>query len=335
MATIAGAPLILCSAPKDPDTYHHARFLEGNTARQMAVHVPTWLANPNLPEEKCRLRAGSERNFLLRYAAIPQDSKASRPFVREDIDHAQAPDFDRGQPSGERVVCADPSSGTGGDSFAWIVAGWNQTAESKLVLCVDLIEAERGKWAHRKGGAEVCKALAADAKRFGALDVHSDQRETLLMQTELPRHGLRVHIHPHTTESKTTAVERLQLLLENGQLALPRRNGERLKKQLLDFQQTETRTGLKRFASRQSAAGGDDLVAALLTLMLADGAGQLEGSPNARTRRKDPKPRMMGEPSQWASDSGSCMLDRLEVDQRGGRVMVGRRPRSQFSGGSF
>jgi hypothetical protein len=104
---------------------------------------------------------------------------------------------------------------------------------------------------------------------------------------------------------------------------------------LLDYQQSETRTGLKRFASRQSAAGGDDLVAALLTLMMADAAGKLEGSPNARTRRtKDPKPRA-GMPLRHATESAFTGLDTLHVDQRSGRVVIGRRPRSQFDGGSF
>jgi hypothetical protein len=335
MATVPEARLLLVSSPAGLDDVHAEKVTQGDTSEQCVSIVPSWEGNPTLTEEGCRRDATDETAFLREYAAQPQETKTLKPFDRAEVDHALARDFDRGRPAGKRVVCADPSSGTGGDAFAWLVAGWNQRSDGTRVLVVDRVEAERGKWAHRKGGAEVCAALAADAKRFGAELVATDQRETLLMTTELPRHGLRVEVFPHQTESKTTAVERLQLLLAEGQLALPQREGNRVKKQLLDFQQTETRTGLKRFASRQSAAGGDDLVAALLTLMMADAAGLLEGSPNARTRRKDPKPRAIGEPSQWASTSGASILDRVEVDQRTGRVHVGRQTRSQFDGGSF
>lgn len=250
-------------------------------------------------------------------------------------------DQDTGAACGRSIIAADPSSGTGrGDDFVRLDAHWADRGDGTKVLVVGSVKLEQGRFAYRKGGAEVLRELAVDAKRVGAELVATDQGEKLLMLTELPRHGLKVQVFPHTPESKAAAVERLQLLLSQGQLSLPQKNGGRIRKQLLDYQQTTTPNGLKRFASRQSAPGGDDIVSALLTLMMADAAGLLEGSPFSKPAKPKYNPPRTSLRLEFASDgpngnASSSIFDRLEVDQRTGRVIVRRRPRGTFEGGGF
>jgi hypothetical protein len=323
MATVGeDARLLLVSSPAGFDDVHAERVARGDDDEQCVSIVPSWIGNPTLSEEQCRRDAGDELTFRREYGAEPQEVRALRPFIREHIDAALARDVDRGVPCGRCIVAADPSSGSGGDSFAWIVAQWAARADERKVLVVLWVAAERGKWSNRKGAHEVVAALARDAKKFDAQLVATDQREVLAMQSLLPQHGLKVTVLPHTTDSKAEAVARLQLLLEQGQLALPQRESERLKRQLLDYQQTETRTGLKRFASRTSAPGGDDLVSCLITLALADASGLVDGGPNARTRRKDPPPRAFGSreygPNGPNGTDRSSFVDGLEINQRTG-----------------
>lgn len=287
MATIAGAPMLLVSSPQAHDDYHALRYSVGDSESpsQMVACIPTWVGNPALTEDACRALAASHIDFLREFAAIPQDSIVTTPFLPELITALER--SDPGRPVGRRVVATDPSSGAN-DSWVWLVAGWNLRADGTPVLTVNLADGAFGAWARVKSADDVFDALAGDAKKLGATDVFADQRDLNHTASGCRRHGLKLSVMKHTTESKAVAVRRLQLFLESGQLALPQRNRERIKQSLRNYRQSETRTGQVRFGGKGKRS--DDFVAALLTLMMADEAGLLEGGVNAKRTHRDPPP---------------------------------------------
>lgn len=340
MATIATAPLLLVSSPHGFEDYHAQRYAlgESDSPSQTVAHVPSWIGNPELTEAACRELATSETDFWREYAAEPQDSVATRPFPREWIEALEH--IEKGEPAGSRVIVTDPSSGRH-DSWVWFIAGWNVRPKAddpktnEAVLCIDIADGAFGAWARVTNAGDVFDRMVADGEKCGAVGLFSDHRDENHVVENARRVGMPLTIYRHQTENKAQAVRRLQMFMEAGQIALPRRNRERIKQQLRNYQQTETRSGLARFAGKGKRP--DDFIACLLTLMMADQAGALEGGINMKRRRRRDPPPFSGSPlKSWKRPMGggsSSPLDRLTFDHKG-RGVFGRK-KGPLDGGGF
>lgn len=333
MMTCPGAPLLLVSSPNGLTDYHARRFDEGDSHRQRIAHIPSWVGNPLLTESACRDAAASDEAFRQEYGAEAVDtSTTSAPFKSEWIaalDHS-----DPGEPVGPRFCFTDPSSGAH-DSWVWVCGGWNKRSNGQAVFTFDLADGEFGAWSARGVGSDsVFDKMAEDAKRCGCNEIFTDQRDSNHMTSGARRHGLKLSIMQHRLESKTEAVKRLQLFLEHGQVFVPERNRQRIKLALKNYRQSTSSSGNVKYGGLGKRA--DDFCAVLLTAMLADQAGLIEGSVNAIRRVRQPPPKA-GSPLQSVRQTSyrtSHPIDQLQLDTYG-HVITRRRYRSPLEGGGF
>jgi hypothetical protein len=83
--THPGARSLIISSPWGLDDYHAELFDRGDTADQIVVHAPSWIANPAVTEEQCRSKArGDDRIFSREYAAVP-GATVSQALDRDDV----------------------------------------------------------------------------------------------------------------------------------------------------------------------------------------------------------------------------------------------------------
>lgn len=315
-ATCPTALTVLASAPDSVNTYHHERFSLGDTDQQITTHAPTWVANPTLTEEMCRQLAPSDRVFEREYGAIAQEQGSEPVFSKDAIMRALHRNTDRGRPMGKRVICLDPSSGTGGDAFTWIAAGWNERSNGDRVLSVDHADGQRGPFHTQVRPDELVRTrVRAVAYQHGADEVFSDQHLAPLVEAECRRLHLRFQSFAFTHEIKLDAVRKLALMLEQDQIVFPYGHGW-IRKELLQYVEKTSRAGKVRHEAKGKRH--DDIVSAILILMIVDSKGLLEGSPGHRIRRNDPPPFAGGKLESWAwTQPASSPADQVQIGPDG------------------
>lgn len=276
LATQAYGFAILCSSAWSTDDYHAECFDAGNTDHQIVSEATTWEANPTLTEIDCRALEPDEATFSREYANQPQ------PGLSLALNQEHIKDAIRPAPTGEQgraVLILDPSSGRG-DGFASGVARWVRAGELWELVISDL-DAIAGKFYGIRSADSIVAELAHKAKRAGATQVISDQREEMALSAAFMRHGLKYTSIPWTASSKPPAVDRLRRLLADRQIVLP--DDVALRKELASFQQKLMPSGYVTYAAR--ANGHDDRVAILLTAVMADLEGLIDKSPVRRGNR--------------------------------------------------
>lgn len=297
MATVPSAFMVLSSSPASIQTYHHERTLQGNDEQQIVSHAPSWVANPTLTEEQTRELEPNQRIWEREYAAIASEHSAEPVFRKDDILRALAEDTDRGRPVGARICVLDPSTGTGGDAFCFAAVGWNERADGTKVLSIDQFDGQRGRFATTTSPQLIVR------KRVNSLcvvhrisHVYSDQHLAPLLEEECRVLGYRFKALPWTHENKADAVNKLALMLSQGQIVLPSGNGW-LRKELMHFTEKTSRSGKRTFSAKGKRH--DDAVSCLLLAVRLDSVGLLEGSITERVRRNDPPPRAGSPLQSW------------------------------------
>jgi hypothetical protein len=265
---------LLVSSPVGLTDFHFKRFELGDTAEQLTVQAPTWIANPSVTEEQTHALEPDERIWKREYAAIPQAGALSV-FEPQAIMRAFVWPAQMNEPAG-RVGIVDASSGKK-DAWTWSVVGW-RVVEGVTKLVVDRIGGFEGAFWAQKTGEQIVADVAETFKRWGIHRVHGDQRESLMLAAAFHRHGLRFVEHPWTATGKEQAVSVVRRWLADSLLVLPEH--EKLRDELLDFEERTTNAGAFTFGARGS--GHDDFVALLITAAMADLERQLPGSPNRR-----------------------------------------------------
>ena len=102
-----------------------------------------------------------------------------------------------------------------------------------------------------------------------------------MMRAAFEKAGLLFFEHVYTAQSKPAAVELVRRWLRDGQLALPTKGkGERLKRELLAFEERLTPSGRFTFGGRGTSH--DDYAALLVTAAMAESNPGLPLSPYHR-----------------------------------------------------
>jgi hypothetical protein len=304
LATMAGmsvthptARKLLVSSPLGMTDAHYKRFQLGDTDAQLVCEAPTWIANPSVTEQQTHELEPDERIWKREYAAIPQ-AGALAVFEPEAIVRAFEWPATMDEPLG-RAGIIDASSGKK-DTWSYGVCGWRDVAGVRSLVFDKLGGIEGAFWKQRSG-ERIVADVAETFKRWGVRDVHGDQRESLMLGAAFARHGLRFHEHPWTQPDKERAVGSVRRWLADGVLFLPEH--EKLRDELLEFEERTTTTGAFTFGARGS--GHDDFVALLLTAAMADASRYLRGSPSRK------------QPSMYEALMASAKRGRLEQIRRG------------------
>jgi hypothetical protein len=264
MATQPRAKIVLSSSPLGRDDAHAAAFDQGDTAFQFVAFAETWVANPTLSEADTHELEPDVRLWSREYAAQPQagalaafDTDAvQRAFGRWSLDIEYA---------GTPILVIDASSGRK-DAWTWGIARWVRPRGTHAsMLRFELVDGLGGQFWQQVSGSQVVERIAGLAKTWGIHEVHGDQRESLMLQSEFARHGVRFIEHAWTAVSKPVGVAQLRRWFADGDIALPAH--DRLHRELLAFEERINPSGAFTFAARGS--GHDDYVALLITCAMA------------------------------------------------------------------
>jgi hypothetical protein len=329
------------SSPRATVGYFYERWAAGDTADQVVGYAPTWVANPSVSEETTHKLERDPRIWAREYLAVPQAAICGA-FDVDAVNRAFEPrhgDFEQAEP----VLVIDPSSGMA-DSWSWAVVRYlrdergrwikrddgsietwpddgsprahpDWKPKSPPILKFELVDGIDGKFWDQVSGDEIVRRLVAIARRAGARSVHADQRESLMLSAAFAREGLRYHKHDYTAQSKPIAVEQVRRWLRENSLWLPASGkGERLKREMLAFEEHITSTG--QFTFRGRGTSHDDYVRLLTTAAIADADIGLPWSPHRKVRpfgvSKIPLPGMFpGE--KWESNVNRRRSDRARA----------------------
>ena len=301
------------SSPMGAEDFHAQLFDRGETENQCVAHGPSWYWNPAISEAATRAIQPDERAWKREFAAIRQGSSLSA-FDPEAIATAfEVPALDT---LGMPVIPMD-AAGRGSDSFVWAIGGWARAkatlADRFLVLDVpgepDLVElvrdangapARNPAWtaplpflyvtrfkcldgSYRSGitAGDIAKLIAQDAQSVGARLVVCDNYESFGFESLLAQFGLRLNAYAWGGQSKPRAVERLRRMLNDKAIKFAR--CEPLRRELLAFEERIGANGITYGAGKDPTGGHFDHLSAVLTLVMADAAGDLYASPTRRS----------------------------------------------------
>jgi hypothetical protein len=315
MATQPNARIFLSSSPLGPDDAHATAFDASETAFQSTAYAPTWEAHPAITEDATHALEPDIRVWRREYKAEPQ-SAACAAFDPDLVARAIGPveDIYLQCPP---ILLLDPTAGQS-DVYTYAVARWRVAPElarwqTKRVwvpgadwAIVPLNDADGNRipnpeWsdqlasklefvlvagienAARRGltSDHIVKHIVGVAHEYGACAVHSDQFERFALASAIGKYGLPFIAHSWTAPLKERAVERVRQWLRDGALSLP--VFDKLKKELLAFEERIAPSGALTFRGRQG--GHDDHAMLVMLAALVDIEGQIPGSPLA------PRPR--------------------------------------------
>lgn len=269
-----GARALLISSPLGTDDYHASRFAIGDTEHQLTVHAPTWTANPSIAEEQTRRDEPDLRVWSREYAAEPQAARLAA-FDADHVVQAFEPIGHPGYDHGAFGVI-DASSGKK-DTWSWLIASWRGEDRAARQLVVSHVDGIGGTFWGQTSGDRVVATVAADMRARGVRVVYGDQRESLMLAAAFSRHGLRFVELPWSGPRKERAVMVVRRWLADGVLMLPQH--EKLRAELLAFEERITSSGALTFAGGRGTSGHDDYVALLLTTAMADSEPRKKGLP--------------------------------------------------------
>lgn len=287
---------------------HHAELIDRGTDETQLVKVAaTWEANDTITQEDCRRLEPNMRVFNREYASIPSDETGSA-FDPDDIAAAIRKLPNAQLARGRKWIAIDAAT-SGGDDFAVGVFSWvdlhgagdaylsRTTYDEHGRISGNTLHTIDGRpmgqdpenWgpklvchevrtfgqAERKASTmdAIIKKIWLTARRHDVSSIVGDQHSSMFLEQRFNAlTDLRFKSVNYTNATKTEAVDMLRTLLAGRGVILP--NNAELKRQLNGFNERITKTGLLTFGGRK-----DDLVAVLLTSLIADSQRLLSGSP--------------------------------------------------------
>ena len=209
------------------------------------------------------------------YAAEPQASVLGA-FNPDLIERAFRP-APKGYAQCPRVLLLDPTAGSS-DTYAWGVAGWRyprEGQEGEPLLVVDEVTGIDQASARGFTSKAMIAGVVGWARMYRCVAIHSDQFERFSLASAFGEQGYPFYPHTWTAPMKEAAVQRVRQWLRDGTLVLPRH--ERLRRELLSFEEKFSPTGALTFRGRQG--GHDDFAMLIVLAGIVDIGRGLSGSP--------------------------------------------------------
>lgn len=332
--THPGAREFFVSSPLGMRDLHYEIIEAGDSASQVVAIAPTWVANPSITQQQTRELEPDDRVWRREYLAVPQHS-ALGAFPVEDIEAAFKP-REHFSPA-RKTITMDPSSGgtRSQDRFTVGVWSWmvdtldalppwkvylhnkqgqvvthpwgekivrpeyaNWTPRGRPYLRLHDVHALDGGFSANRSSEDVADWVTDIAKRHRVQTLHTDQHAQFYLSGQLQRRGLTVHGYDVSNRDKSAAVVLVRRWLADRLISLPPH--EKLKQELLSFEESVTKTGLLKYEGRRSH---DDFVSLLILLAVAE-QGEF---PLNRTPHRAPPPRGHLSDTEWGRD----LLSRL------------------------
>lgn len=267
---------MIVSSPLALGDFHSTLIDAGDTERQLVGQAPSWVANTFISEQQTHELEPDRRVWKREYLAVPQAGALSA-FDEEDIKRAFRPCGDIAKRS-EPVLVLDMTSGKK-DTLACGLGGWGKLATGSHKFLFDEVWGYGPKDIREHGIDAIVAVIARKSHAAGVSSAFGDQREAMMVDAALAKHGIDFHELAWTPSNKPRGVARVRRWLLEGTLALPQHEG--LRRELLNFEERIDTGGQFTFGARGS--GHDDYVSLLITAALADEAGKLSGSPLSET----------------------------------------------------
>ncbi|HEY6461675.1 MAG TPA: hypothetical protein VIY73_16015 [Polyangiaceae bacterium] len=297
------------SSPIGFEDFHAELFARGETANQCVAEGPSWHWNPVITEQRTHELQPDEVAWRREFAAIPQGAlqaafdpdavnAACEPRTLESID-------------GTPVVALDPA-GRGSDDFAICAVGWcfqQQDPDAgyvkEPVLYADgtpssafIVHRDRPRapveplptlltaWDFRSIPAafrhgmtveSIVGGIVALGRDVGASRAVTDQSEAFSLGSLLQSRGLPVEVYNNGGANGARCVSRLRGLLNARRVYID--GGERVRRQLLAFEEKVGANGISYQQSRDPHGGHYDDLSAILLGVRADLEGTLRFGP--------------------------------------------------------
>lgn len=294
----------LYSSPWGMSDYHYETIEAGTTPYTFVSVGPSWDWNPAITEESTRALEPDPKKWRREYLAIPGET-TSGVFDLDARDRAMRLVVE-GQDC-ELILSIDAAFRA--DEFGYSLLGFRIPTEPNEWLLGDIYtktgeisaraayllrdahgnpvpNPEYGKprrpvlVVHSVGTiprcafAESWAHLARMAKRNGVRLVVGDQHHADANASEARRHGLRFESFAWGPESKARGIERLQMLLRDGDIVLP--DSPKLAAELASYIAVYNPSGTISYRAQR---GHDDALSSLITGCIADTAGLIPSSP--------------------------------------------------------
>jgi hypothetical protein len=265
---------ILISSPQSKLDYFYRRWEAGNNAQQVALHAPTWVANPSVSREATLLAEPDPRYHAREYAAVPTDIEEES-FFGEAVDVAI--DVGRITPQpyfpGRRYIAAIDQAFKN-DWFGYAVVTSepgpvDPATQERTHRRVTVIQ-EAGSWKpNRMAPSALLKRLKVEVlSRFDDTERVLADQDSIAPLTELARGvGLRLAEVPWTGTGERSKLERfraVRLAMLEGTLRIP--DVSKLVEEFRSIKTVMTEAGTESIRQPRTLAGGhcDAATAAVL-----------------------------------------------------------------------
>jgi hypothetical protein len=259
MATMPNARMFLSSSPLGLVDAHAKAFEEGDDEFQLVKMAPTWVANPTISEAETHRLERNERIWKREYAAIPQGALTAV-FNLDDIDRCIELGEDiQVESYAPAVMCIDPSRGH--DAWTYCIARWVWFTDRARLQVTEI-----GQVPDASDTRRAVDWLAAKARASGCTLLGSDQYDASGLAVMFSEKGLSFYQNTWTAKSKRGAVDRLDRLMRDDDIALP--DNEMMRRHLVEY--SEKISGGGGDPTYSGRGRHDDYAAVLLTLMMLD-----------------------------------------------------------------
>jgi len=282
---------------------------QGDTAAQVTGHGASWVANPGVTEEQCHVLFPDPHEFDREARAIAQGA-AMAAWDPAAIEYAFRPLEIDAIVSGV-VLGLDPA-GMGQDAWGICAGGWakrrvdpDEGFENTPLLREDgtdtggfIVHRDRRRvpveppkpllhfWSFATIGAafrhqmeidQIADRIATIARSVGAGEVATDSHEAFSLTSLLRQRGLSTHVYTMAGLNGARVVSRLRQLLNARAVHIDA--DERVKRQLLHYQEHMTARGPSYHQERDPDGTHFDDVSAALEIVRCDLENGLSGSP--------------------------------------------------------
>ena len=177
--------LLLLSAPTGKTNFHFLQFSEGDGHGQIAVHAPTWEANPTVTREDTLRKCSHEPTWLMEYAAVASDTISGLFFGERALNNSTDADEERHflVRGNHNVISTDAAFTENGDKFGVVVCSHEEgdwiASEGGFKRDLSMVRVhETHAWRADRSPREMARRLKHEVcDRYGTTRIVIDEHE--------------------------------------------------------------------------------------------------------------------------------------------------------------